>query len=149
MVMYFSSVRILDKNYVKRLFTIAYLATLTYLTFFARRRRHSYDHEKNLVPLQVFRDVRRISDTGVFNYLSNLIGNILLFVPLAFIFISVFRIFKLSTILIWSFILSLTIESLQYFFEVGYADVDDIILNVSGAAAGYYLYQVYERRFKY
>ena len=125
-----------------------YLAALTYLTFFARRRRHSYEHEKNLIPFQVFHDFRRISDIGVFNYFSNLFGNIILFVPIAFIFISIFRIYKLSVILILSFFLSLTIELLQYIFEVGYADVDDIILNVTGAAAGYYLYSVIEKWFK-
>jgi glycopeptide antibiotics resistance protein len=147
--MYFSTGKFLDKNYLKGFLTMLYLAALTYLTFFARRRRHSYEHEKNLIPFQVFRDFRRISDIGVFNYFSNLIGNILLFVPIAFIFVSLFRIYKLSTILILSFLLSFAIELLQYVFEVGYADVDDIMLNVTGAAAGYFLYSVFERRFKY
>lgn len=146
--MYFSKGKSLDKNNVKGTLTILYLAALIYLTFFSRRRRHSYEHEKNLIPFQVFRDFRRISDIGVFNYFSNLIGNILLFVPMAFVFISIFRIYKLSTILILSFLLSLAIESLQYIFEVGYADVDDIILNVTGAALGYYLYCILEKKFK-
>src|SRR5579864_1143496 len=135
--MYFSKGKSLDKNNVKGILTMLYLAALTYLTFFARRRRHSYEHEKNLIPFQVFRDFSKISDIGVFNYFSNLIGNILLFVPIAFVFISIFRICKLSTILILSFLLSFTIELLQYIFEVGFADVDDIILNVTGAALGY------------
>ena len=145
--MYFSHGKFLDKNYLKGFITTLYLAALTYLTLFARRRRHSYEHEKNLVPFQVFRDYRKISDIGVFNYFSNLIGNILLFIPIAFIFTSIFRIYKLSTILISSLILSFIIESLQYIFEVGYADVDDIILNVTGAAAGLYLSIFFERRF--
>src|ERR1700759_4810541 len=147
--MYFIIGKSLDKNYLKGLFTTLYLASLTYLTFFARRRHHSYEHEKNLIPFQVFRDFRRISDTGVFNYFSNLLGNIVLFIPVAFILISVFRIFKLSIILFLSFLLSFTIESLQYIFEVDYADVDDIILNVTGSLAGYYLYKVFERRTMY
>ncbi len=147
--MYFSNIKFFDKKDLKGFLTILYLGTLTYLTFFARRRRHSYEHEKNLIPFQVLRDFRRISDIGVFNYFSNLIGNILLFVPIAFIFISIFRIYKLSAILIFSFLLSFAIESLQYIFEVGYADVDDIILNVTGAAVGYHLYHAFERRFKY
>ena len=146
--MYFSTDKFLDKNYLKGFLTTAYLAALTYLTFFSRRRRHSYGHEKNLIPFQVFRDFRHIHDTGAFNYFSNLFGNIVLFVPLSFIFISIFRVYKLSAILISSLILSFVIESLQYIFEVGYADVDDIMLNVTGAAAGYYLYCFLEKRFK-
>jgi glycopeptide antibiotics resistance protein len=146
--MYFSIGKSLDKNYLKGLFTTLYLASLTYLTFFAGRRHHSYEHEKNLIPFQVFRDFRRISDTGVFNYFSNLFGNIVLFIPVPFIMISIFRIHKLSIILVLSFFLSFTIEALQYIFEVGFADVDDIILNVTGAAAGYYLYRAFERRTK-
>jgi glycopeptide antibiotics resistance protein len=146
--MYFSTGKSLDKNYVKSFLTMLYLAGLTYLTFFARRRRHSYDHEKNLIPFQVFHDIGHIHDIGVFNYFSNLFGNIVLFIPMTFIFISILRIYKLSAILILSFFLSFAIELLQYIFEVGYADVDDIILNVTGAAAGYFLYGVLEKRFK-
>jgi glycopeptide antibiotics resistance protein len=146
--MYFSAGKFLDKNYVKSFLTTAYLAALTYLTFFSRRRKHSYEHEKNLIPFQVFRDFGHIHDIGVFNYFSNLFGNIVLFIPMTFIFASIFRIYKLSAILILSFLLSFAIELLQYIFEVGYADVDDILLNVTGAAAGYYVYGVLEKRFK-
>ena len=146
--MYFSKGKSLDKNSVKGILMMLYLAALTYLTFFARRRRHSYEHEKNLIPFQIFRDFKNIHDIGAFNYFTNLFGNILLFIPMSFIFISIFRIYKLSVILILSFLLSFAIESLQYIFEVGYADVDDITLNVTGAALGYYLYSVLEKKFK-
>ncbi len=35
-------------------------------------------------------------------------------------------------------LLSITIETLQYIFNVGVADIDDVILNTIGACAGYF-----------
>ncbi len=74
--------------------------------------------------------------------ITNLLGNILLFVPLG-----------LLPPLLWSWARKLwktlllaagimtAIELLQMFLLVGTCDVDDLILNVTGAAIGYGLYR--------
>ncbi len=74
---------------------------------------------------------------------TNLLGNILLFIPLG-----------LLPPLLWSWSRKLwktlllaagimtAIELLQMFLLVGTCDVDDLILNVTGAAIGYGLYKL-------
>jgi len=78
-------------------------------------------------------------------FYSNLIGNIVLFVPFSIITISVFGIYKIRHVLLLSFALSFAIEALQYIFRVGVADIDDILLNTLGAATGILLYNYFKK----
>ncbi len=78
--------------------------------------------------------------------ITNLLGNILLFIPLG-----------LLPPLLWSWTRKLwktlllaagimtAIELLQMFLLVGTCDVEDLILNVSGAAIGYGIYKLCPR----
>lgn len=125
-----------------------YFIILTYIVFFARRRRHSYNHALNLVPFKVFTDFKNNSGAGTYNYYSNLIGNIILFLPYPIILILVFKIHKLSAILLLTITLSFSIELLQFIFKVGVADIDDFILNTIGACAGYACYSLYGKWLK-
>jgi glycopeptide antibiotics resistance protein len=129
-------------------FSILYFSILTYIVFFARRRRHSYNHALNLVPFKVFTDFKNNSGAGIYNYYSNLIGNIILFLPYPIVLILAFKIHKISTILLLTITLSFSIELLQFIFKVGVADIDDIILNTIGACAGYACYLLYGKWFK-
>jgi glycopeptide antibiotics resistance protein len=74
-----------------------------------------------------------------FEFLGNILGNIILFIPFPFIAIHVFRMTGVFAILGIAFLLSLGIEVAQYYTGLGVADVDDIILNTAGAAIGFYL----------
>jgi len=74
-----------------------------------------------------------------FNFLGNIFGNIVIFIPFGFIAIKVFRIFKFLPVVILAFILSVSIEISQYYTGLGVADIDDVILNTAGAAIGFYL----------
>jgi len=87
-------------------------------------------------------------------FLRNVIGNVVLFIPLGY-YVSYFcKIKKIYLIFIISFIISLTIETIQY--HIGRAfDVDDILLNVTGGLIGYVFYMAsskilkkYPNRFK-
>lgn len=49
------------------------------------------------------------------------------------------KVYKFSSVLLLGMALSVAIESLQYIFEVGVADVDDVILNTIGACLGYFI----------
>ena len=75
----------------------------------------------------------------------NLFGNVLMFVPLGFLLPLTFR--KLTGL--WKFLLATAslitaVELLQLFTLVGSCDIDDLILNLIGAALGYGLYRIYE-----
>ncbi|WP_343248330.1 VanZ family protein [Diplocloster hominis] len=74
--------------------------------------------------------------------LSNVLGNIVLFIPLG-IYLTLFhrdkRIFKN---LLWIVIISLTVEIIQYTFRLGIGDIDDIILNSLGGFLGIAAYRM-------
>ncbi len=89
----------------------------------------------NLVP---FTEILRykIGSTGFY---WNVIGNILLFVPFGYFVSSYVKANKVNHILIISILTSATVEFVQYFIGRSF-DVDDIILNVTGAIIGFLLY---------
>ena len=70
------------------------------------------------------------------NAFSNLLGNIIIFIPLIF---NKFRSLK-SAILI-GFLSSFLIEILQFVFKIGSCDIDDIILNTFGSIVGFILFR--------
>ena len=126
--------------------SLLYFSFLIYAVFFARRRHHLDKRYLNLVPVKnTINGYSQISSTvnGTYNFYSNLLGNIVLFMPLSFILVLVFRINKISTVLFWGVLLSIVIEIMQFVFEVGVADIDDIILNTLGTVIGFYCCHVF------
>lgn len=79
----------------------------------------------------------------VYNFYQNLFGNIILFIPFSLILITAFKLSKLKFIILWAILLSTTIEIIQYIFHVGFPDIDDLILNVTGAVIGFFLYKLF------
>ena len=74
-----------------------------------------------------------------FNFLGNIFGNIILFIPFAYIAILVFRMSNFFAIVMMGCLLSLILEVVQYYTGLGVADIDDVILNTAGTAIGFYL----------
>jgi len=120
-------------------FSLLYSSFLIYAVFFAKRRRHpSGTRYLYIIPFKnTLHDFNDLPDIGLFNFLSNLLGNIFLFMPLPFILAILFKITRFSTIIFTGFLMSFTIELLQYIFDVGVADIDDLILNTLGTIFGY------------
>lgn len=132
-------------KFLKIAATLLYFSILIYIFFFARRRRHNIYNEINLVPFKnIIPEAEPVHEFGSLNYDSNLIGNILIFIPFSFILIEGFKLRKFSTIILITFIVSFTVELLQYIFKVGVADINDIILNTTGAGIGYFIYSFYK-----
>src|SRR5450432_2845838 len=122
---------------VQNFFFLLYASFLVYAVFFARRRRSINRRLLNLVPVKYqLYEFRYMHAADKFNFYSNLLGNIFLFMPMPFILIIFFRIKKNSSLLLTGFLISLGIELIQYIFEVGVADIDDIILNTLGIFIG-------------
>jgi len=73
----------------------------------------------------------------------NLLGNIVLFVPIGLLLPLVFQ--KKSKVILWLGLLTYGImpEILQVIFRSGIFDIDDIILNSLGVIAGYFLFTVF------
>ncbi|MDK2964996.1 MULTISPECIES: VanZ family protein [Lacrimispora] len=78
--------------------------------------------------------------------LKNIIGNIILFIPLGFlvplVYINAQRFYKTFIIIFLSVLL---IESFQLFTMLGVFDIDDIILNCTGGIIGYFLFYILKR----
>jgi glycopeptide antibiotics resistance protein len=135
-------------KFLKVAFPVLYFVLLIYILFFARRRRYAYKHEINLVPFKnILPGSISALGLGSWNYYSNLLGNIVIFIPFSLILSVVFKAYRFSTIILISFGLSFLIELLQYIFKVGVADIDDIILNTTGACVGYFIYSIFKNFF--
>ena len=78
-----------------------------------------------------------------FSVVTNLLGNVVGFVPFGFILpLIVRRARGFFLITLSGFALSLFVEVVQLITKVGCFDVDDLILNTLGAAVGYILFAV-------
>ncbi|PZN12445.1 MAG: hypothetical protein DIU69_03540 [Bacillota bacterium] len=69
----------------------------------------------------------------------NLVGNVVLFIPLGVLLPAVLPAFgRLRAVTAASFLLSLSIELFQLVTGAGQFDVDDLLLNMGGAVAGWW-----------
>lgn len=128
-----------------KLLFVAYIIFLIYFLLFSDwyGRSDMAEYHYNLV---LFQEIRRFWDyrdtVGMFASMSNLLGNVLIFVPFGFFFPmgsrkkSFFRTAKLS------FGISLAIELFQLISKVGCFDVDDLLLNTLGGIVGYICYMI-------
>lgn len=72
-------------------------------------------------------------------------GNIILFVPFAFILSVVFNVKSKLKIVLLAFLAGLSVELIQYTLAIGVGDIDDIILNTTGAFLGVLLLKYLKR----
>jgi glycopeptide antibiotics resistance protein len=77
------------------------------------------------------------------NAISNLGGNVILFIPLGYLLPRIFSgLQKLWKTALCAFVIMTCVEILQLFTLLGYCDADDLILNTIGAAIGYGLHKL-------
>ena len=80
-------------------------------------------------------------EAGTYLFYKNILGNVLLFLPFGFFVGYFIKVKKVSVMLLLTFIVSLSIETIQ--LSIGRVfDVDDVILNVLGGLIGFILYKV-------
>jgi len=122
---------------------IYYLAILSVLLFFGGLF-HVDRAWGSAVNLEPFYTIRRFlihyRRTGSLSSLSNLLGNVVILIPLGILLPVMFRSlrrFWLTLPLLALF--AVGVEYIQWRTGVGIADVDDSILNFAGAAVGYVL----------
>jgi glycopeptide antibiotics resistance protein len=78
----------------------------------------------------------------------NLVGNTVLFVPIGFLALLVYRKMSWQKALVLAGAVGLTMEVMQGVLRVGVVDVDDVILNALGVMSGYWICTIWERRRK-
>lgn len=97
----------------------------------------------NFIPFKtIFINIHSLSGWHDF---SNLVGNIVAFIPFGIFLVLLSKNKRLSFIggLTLSLRLSLCLECLQVVFSLGIFDVDDLILNTSGGLLGYGAIKLY------
>lgn len=139
------------KRRIKRLGTVLfvlYILALIYFLFFSEGFGRGQGVERvyryNLMP---FKEIKRFwmyrEKLGFFAVFTNLVGNVIGFVPFGLILPVINRNTRnLFFIGFAGFALSLCVECIQLVGRVGSFDVDDMILNTAGAVLGYVLFAV-------
>lgn len=112
---------------------------------------------KNVSPLELFdtnrefvRSVNAIPFRTIYSYItgsnaiiaaSNILGNIILFVPLGIYLQLLNRAKKIWTSMLIIILTTLFVEIFQFVFGLGVVDIDDIILNSLGGLIGIFVYR--------
>ena len=81
---------------------------------------------------------------GIRNAVYNVVGNILVFVPLGFLIPLLFEMKnKIIYIALYGFLTSLAIDFVQLFTAFNITDIDDIIFNTLGSIFGFIIYNLF------
>ena len=119
-----------------------YIVMLIYVCFFSERYGRDIISDTYRYKLVPFKEIRRFlvyrENVGFIAFIENLFGNVIAFMPFGF-FIPVIspRNRKFLNVLALTFLLSLTVETIQLMLKVGSFDVDDLLLNTLGGITGY------------
>lgn len=125
---------------------ILYILALIYFLFFSeeygRIAMEEREYRYNLIP---FVEIRRFwvyrKQLGFLAVFTNLFGNVAGFLPFGFILPMITEKMRSGWLItLAGFGLSLTVEVIQLITKVGCFDVDDLILNTTGAVLGYLLF---------
>ena len=131
-------VMISKKKCVCLIFFLAYIAVVLRLTVF----RFNFIFDERKLNLMIFSDLIDVyRNWGINRFLWLFLGNIGWFIPFGFLVPMLLKKERFLIIIILGFLFSVTIESLQFIFRVGVAELDDLILNTIGAAIGYMFYK--------
>ena len=114
---------------------IYYVILLFNMVVFARY--NSID-SYNLIPFKSIIDI--FKNGTLYSIIINIFGNLLVFMPLEYFLIELFKVKRLPINFILSFGIILLIEIFQYVFKAGVLDIDDLILCTFGMMLFYIIY---------
>ncbi|MDD6039397.1 MAG: VanZ family protein [bacterium] len=111
------------------------------------RKRHGF-RSVNLIPFRLIADFLFGDSKSQAFAVNNIVGNIVLFIPFG-IYLTLFnpnKRIRVNTGIVA--IASITVEILQYLFQVGVMDMDDVILNTLGGLIGIVIFKIMYRFLK-
>lgn len=143
-----------SRNVVKnkrRMFTILhsvafiiYLINLTYQLFLNPALRHvKAVSSVNISPLKtilLYYTAYERHTLPIKNIILNMIGNVMLFMPFGYFVYVLFK--PMRSFQPYFFFMIVGVEVIQYIWKVGSADIDDIILNMSGVLILYIVLKI-------
>ena len=124
---------------------ILYILIILYITIL----RFNFRYDERQLNLSLFTNLIRVfRKVGVGEFLRLFLGNIVWFVPFGFLLPILSKRKSLIFTMVIGLVFSFFIETIQFIFYKGVAELDDLILNVLGTAIGYALYKMAQRIFK-
>ena len=139
--------KIEDNKKVKKLSQIIifvyYIILLFNMVIFAR---YNSINSYNLIPFKSI--IYIFKNETAYSIIINVFGNLLVFMPLEYFLIELFKVNKFLVNFILSFCIILLIELFQYVFKVGVLDIDDLILCTVGMMLFYICYNLLIKRNK-
>ena len=139
-----------EKGKGYRLALWVYCVVMLWLLF-GQRMGMEVSADVNLKPFRTIRNyvyvLFRTKDTGLLRHIIvNLVGNVVLFLPLGFLLAENFAgLRKFYRMLPFCAVIIAGIEAAQLLTGLGSLDVDDLILNLLGASAGYGSWRFWNR----
>jgi len=134
-------------KFLKQTLSSVYLVSLSYIVFFRDGRDQIRNHPLVLIPLRKkiyeFLSLDWHDGEFVWKFYANLIGNIILFVPFPVIILWMIPRVSDKRVLVSCVIASILIETTQYLFQRGVADIDDVLLNFLGSLTGLVLLKLF------
>ena len=132
----------------KRIKTISFIVFSVYILLVLKLTifRSGVLYEERQLNLTLFSDLFLVyKNEGLRRFLWLFLGNIGWFVPFGFLLPTLLKKESFLRILVIGFMFSFAIESLQFIFRIGVAELDDLILNTLGIAIGYLIYKLWLR----
>ena len=134
----------LSKNRIRWL-ALLYLLFLFYVVFFQGERHQSLPMSEriNIMPIKNWIQFYQTNPHVLrfyFIFFLETMGNVLLFMPFGFLFKLIYSCASTKVVVLYGLLLSVGIELTQLFLRVGICDVNDVLLNVCGVAAGLFVF---------
>ena len=116
------------------------------LTLFPIRLGYKFEGFEifNIVPFKII--LKMLFEYPLGQFIYNVIGNIVLFIPFGFFIYIKFEKNKIKALLA-VFIMTLGVEFIQGFIPYRFCDIDDIILNTFGGYIGIIIYNILFSKF--
>ncbi len=150
---FFAKRKIKIKRFALSVVLVCYIAALYQITVI-----RNWENFLNFTtPDFTFQDVQIIplrttiitARSSVWSFIYNAFGNMFWFLPLGAIVPPLFKkINNLFAVALLGFLVSLSIEILQWLFTSGISDIDDVLFNVAGTVVGFLLYKIFNMLLK-
>lgn len=142
----------MNRNKVLKISSIVYTVVMVYLLFFQRVANVDYSNyteqlklRLNLVPFRTVMLYLRVAfkQDSIINFATiNLLGNVIMFVPMGIFLPSMFKSKRnILNFIVTVIVMISMVEVIQLFTLLGSCDIDDLILNVVGATIGFLLWK--------
>lgn len=120
---------------LEKILFFSYCTFLFCITFFLRKKQEGQAFD--LIPFD--------TPGGLNLIIVYAIANIIIFVPLGFLYSSVVKKEKIKKGVVLGIVISTTIEVAQFLFKRGEGQTEDILLNVLGTVMGCVLYKLFKK----